>query len=231
MSYLSNGERLRAFLREAIHAVNSPIGILLGTTQFVSGGLHGKRLEEVTEEEFQEVLEALAVIERQGRRCADLVRGMRDLVHAGQSAGKPIDIEPCLLASKEGIDWASAGIEVKEDFGSGLPSVTADAEELTETFRAIARNAREAMPDGGTFHLSAQKTEAGIEIRFADTGVGMSPEARARIFSPFYSTKREEGRGWGLAIASLVLEAQGAELEVESEPGKGTAVIVRLPGA
>jgi len=231
MSGDSDGERLRDFLREAIHAINSPIGVILGTTQFLSGDLCGKRLEEVSEEEFLELQEALAVIERQGRRCADLARGMRALAHAGQLETEPTDVGSCLRAAREGINWARAGTEVKEEVDSGLPFVMADAEKLTETFTAIARNADEAMPDGGTFLLSAQKTESGIEVRFGDTGVGMSPEERVKIFSPFYSTKAEEGRGWGLAIASLVLDAHGAALEVKSGPGKGTEILIRFPGA
>jgi signal transduction histidine kinase len=229
MSPCCSNDRLQYLLREVIHAINSPIGVVIGTTQFVSEGIRGKRLEELTDENFQEIQEALAVIERQGRRCADLVQGMRCLVHADQLELEPTAIQACLLSAIGEIVWAEAGIEVKKDLEDDLPSMMGDPKKLTEAFLAIARRALGAMPEGGKFCLAARKTETGIEVCFEDTGVGMAAEQRSKIFSPFCSTGPGEGQGWALAVASLILDAHGAELEVESEPGRGTKVSVRLP--
>jgi signal transduction histidine kinase len=231
MATCGSNDRLRSLLREVIHAINSPIGVVLGTTQFVSEGIRGKRLEELTAEDLQEIQEAMAVIERQGRRCADLVHGMRDLVHAGQLELKPTDIQACLLAALEEIAWAEAGIEVRKDVEADLPSIMGDPERLREAFLAIERRAFQATSAGGRFGLAARKTETGLEVCFEDNGVGLAPEQRSKLFSPFHSTGPGEGQGWALAAASLILEAHGAELKVEGEPGQGTRVIVRFPVA
>jgi len=229
MAPVCSNDRLRSLLREVIHAINSPIGVVLGTAQFVSEGIRGKRLEELTAEDLQEIQEAMAVIERQGRRCADLVHGMRALVHAGQLELKPTDVQACLLAPLEEIAWAEAGIEVRKDLEADLPCIMGDPEKLREAFLAIERRAFQAMSAGGRFGLVARKTETGIEVCFEDNGVGLAPEHRSKLFSPFHSTGPGEGQGWALAAASLVLDAHGAELELQSEPGQGTRVIVRFP--
>jgi signal transduction histidine kinase len=68
----------------------------------------------------------------------------------------------------------------------------------------------------------------GVAIRVSDQGEGMPPEVQRRLFEPFFTT-RSEGTGLGLAIMRSVIDAHGGEVEVQSEPGRGTTFVVRLP--
>jgi signal transduction histidine kinase len=88
-------------------------------------------------------------------------------------------------------------------------------------------NAIQAMPDGGSLNVSLRPNNSRLEIEFADTGVGIAPEALEQIFEPYYSTK-DTGIGLGLPLTKKIVEEHGGQIEVESAPGKGTTFRVTL---
>lgn len=95
----------------------------------------------------------------------------------------------------------------------------------------IAANARDAMPDGGDFRITALATPAdGVRITLADSGHGMSEAVKRRLFDPFFSTKSAaDGTGLGLAVVHDLLTAAGGDIRGDSEPGRGTLFTIRLP--
>lgn len=97
----------------------------------------------------------------------------------------------------------------------------------------LASNARDAMPDGGTFEASAgDAADGGVEIVLRDDGHGMHEAVRQRIFEPFFSTKAAgSGTGLGLAVVHSLVTGAGGTIEVESAPGAGTTFRIRLPRA
>ena len=111
---------------------------------------------------------------------------------------------------------------------AGDAVVRADGEKLRQAFLNIAINALQATPQGGTVTIATRQTDSMFEIRFSDTGPGIDADTLARIFEPFFTTK-PDGTGLGLAITKKIIEGHGGTLEVESAPGRGTTVAVRLP--
>jgi len=108
------------------------------------------------------------------------------------------------------------------------PMVMGDGEKLRQAFLNIVINALQATPAGGRVDIYVRLVDDSLEILFSDTGQGIEPESLMRIFEPFFTT-RPEGTGLGLAITKNIIESHGGTLEVESESGKGTTVIVSLP--
>lgn len=109
-------------------------------------------------------------------------------------------------------------------------SIMIDRNRMKRVFVNIANNARDAMPNGGNFVFRAE--EAGTEnVRFIlqDTGIGMPPDARARIFEPFFTRGKKGGTGLGMAIAKNIVEKHNGIIEVASEQGKGTTFSIELP--
>jgi PAS domain S-box-containing protein len=102
------------------------------------------------------------------------------------------------------------------------------APELRQAFINILLNAIDAMPDGGTLTVSTWQDNAQVCIAISDTGVGMSERIRSQIFKPFFTTKGR-GTGLGLSITNRIVKEHGGMISVESEPGKGSTFIVRLP--
>jgi PAS domain S-box-containing protein len=111
-------------------------------------------------------------------------------------------------------------------------SVLADPGQVEQVLVNLAVNGRDAMPDGGTLTISTSAVERGgrrfVALEVADTGAGMDAETRARAFEPFFTT-RQDGVGLGLATVYGIVTQSGGEVEVASEPGRGSTFTVLLP--
>jgi two-component system, NtrC family, sensor histidine kinase HydH len=110
-----------------------------------------------------------------------------------------------------------------------LPMVRGSTALLSEVFNNVFANALDAMPDGGELALSGgvNQSQAAVLIHVSDTGVGMEPGQLARVFVPFYTTKIK-GVGLGLALVKRILRRLGGDIDLTSEPNKGTTVNLRL---
>ena len=126
--------------------------------------------------------------------------------------------------------FARAGVRlVLEDAESTL-RLTISEKELIQVLLNLMINARDAMAGGGgVLTVSATAEDDCGVIRVRDTGVGMTPDTLNKIFMPFFSTKGLRGTGLGLVVAASLVRAAGGMLEVESEPGRGSTFILRIP--
>ncbi|MDP2260770.1 MAG: ATP-binding protein [Caulobacter sp.] len=122
------------------------------------------------------------------------------------------------------------------DIPGDLWPVEADAGELELALLNLAINARDAMPEGGTFTLSARnlagsaETPDAVRLEITDTGVGIPEATLSRVFEPFFTTK-EVGRGTGLGLSQVYgfARSSGGSVEVRSQPGAGTTFAITLP--
>ncbi|MGB6856642.1 MAG: ATP-binding protein, partial [Terracidiphilus sp.] len=108
--------------------------------------------------------------------------------------------------------------------------VLGDINQVRIVFANVIRNAREAMPKGGSLSIRGQMVNDALEVAVADTGTGISPDEIHRIMEPLYSTKAR-GLGLGLAIARSVLDKNMGSMRLTSEIGKGSVFTVRLTAA
>jgi two-component system sensor histidine kinase HydH len=109
-----------------------------------------------------------------------------------------------------------------------MPLVLMDTDQITQVFLNILINAVEATPKGGKIFVKCEMDEPGrLRISVEDTGEGIPKENIDKLFDPFFSTKKK-GTGLGLAIVKSIIEAHDGEIDVESEPGKGTRFIITL---
>jgi PAS domain S-box-containing protein len=119
-------------------------------------------------------------------------------------------------------------IEVRLDL-TPLPQVAGRAAELREVLTNLLLNAVDAMPQGGQLTLWSW-TEAGqVGVAVSDTGVGMTPEVQRRLFDPFFTTKGSRGTGLGLSVSQALIKGHQGTLTVQSELGRGTTFVIRLP--
>jgi signal transduction histidine kinase len=120
-----------------------------------------------------------------------------------------------------------AAVAVAHDWPDDLPPVLADPDQLRIVFANLVRNAREAMPQGGTVALAGRRVDGHVEVTVADTGVGIPPEHLARVMEPLY-TNKARGLGLGLALARAILEKNKGSLRAASVPGRGTTFTLQL---
>jgi signal transduction histidine kinase len=94
----------------------------------------------------------------------------------------------------------------------------------------IINNAQDAMPQGGELHLTVDRDDGTIRFTITDSGNGIPPEIRDRMFEAFVTAGKKKGTGLGLAITKRIVDQHGGTIEVQSEPGKGTTFVVSIPG-
>jgi signal transduction histidine kinase len=109
------------------------------------------------------------------------------------------------------------------------PFVAGEESALREVLTNLIFNAVDAMPEGGCIALETAIEGCDAVIRVRDTGTGMSESVRQRCLEPFFSTKGELGTGLGLSMVYGIVERHRGKLEIESNPGKGTSFIIRIP--
>jgi signal transduction histidine kinase len=218
-------ERLAAVGRVATsvaHDLRSPLGGILRSAEFLAR-------PELSSDTRQKLSQAVASL---ARRLLNTTHEILDYVRGDEL---PLNQVPCslgdfldqVLAVLE-VDFSDRGIEVLRKFAySG--SVVMDADRMAQVVYNIATNARDVMPDGGTFTVSTRKGVRAVELRFTDTGPGVPPDMMDRIFEPFFTYGKREGAGLGLSIARRIVAEHGGELWVEGEQGQGATFVVTLP--
>jgi signal transduction histidine kinase len=122
-------------------------------------------------------------------------------------------------------------IGISRRYSKDGSEILADPDLLYRAFLNIFINAIQAMQDGGTLSVEIDQQEKrrnGLTIKITDTGEGISEEHMKKVFNPFFTTK-QRGSGLGLAIVKNIIESHNGSVEVQSAPGSGTSVIIRLP--
>jgi signal transduction histidine kinase len=172
------------------------------------------------------------VVRDEIRRIDRIVEDFLGLSRSSRMEPKHVPVHALLGRVRTLLEGEAAARPIRIQTSSGVPGATVyvDQDKIVQALLNIARNAAEAIPaSGGTISLSARPGgEKGIWIEISDTGVGISPDDRERIFDAGFTTK-EKGLGVGLSVAHEIVRLHDGELRVRSQPGHGTTVSVSLP--
>jgi two-component system NtrC family sensor kinase len=213
------------------HEINNPLFGILTYARLV--------LRELLKHEIpgrDELAEQLQTIERESKRCGDLVKNLLTFSRQQPSHREPNDLNTvvhrAVLLVKHKLDMQN--IELAETLAEGLPPIDCDANQIQQVVLVLLVNASEAMAKGGRLEVETRfdaASEQGL-VRVKDTGSGIPAEALPRIFDPFFTTKEDQNRtGLGLAVAHSIVEQHAGDITVHSTPGQGTEFQVMLPAA
>jgi signal transduction histidine kinase len=181
---------------------------------------------------------ALERILSAGSRAAKITASVSSMARNRSTRFEPVDLhllveDVLVLLEREMMKYR---VGVEREFAP-VPRVSANPGQLQQVLLNLLVNARQAMPSGGRLILRLVHDEpAGfVDLMVRDTGCGMTPDVLRRIFEPHFSTKAgpdetgKGGSGLGLTACLEIVEAHRGRIRVESAPGKGTAITVRLP--
>ena len=185
---------------------------------------------------------AARVMERNLANIKDEISRLNHLVNDVLASGRqaPPTLAPCdLMATLTeavalvGRQARNQSVKIELDLAQGLPVFRLDPAQIKTCFLNILTNAIQAMPLGGQVRIFAVITKApngeeSLDLHFADTGPGIPPAEREKVFAPFYSTKAT-GFGLGLAIAKKIIEDHAGQVFVDSGDKPGTDLVVQLP--
>lgn len=213
------------------HEVNNPLfGIL------TYARLTLKEVEKGGTGSPQEMAEHLHIIERESKRCGDIMRNLLTFARQAPTHREANDLNTLIGRALVLVRHQAEllGIELRSRLQENLPPVSCDAGQIQQAVLVLLVNATEAMPRGGLLEVATELDSAAghVRIRVRDTGSGIPPELLSQIFDPFFTTKEDQQRtGLGLAVARSIIEQHGGEITAESTPGKGTEFVVALPAA
>ena len=179
--------------------------------------------------------------QEQYSRVTELMLGevhrLNSIVEQFLSLARPLEIKPEALRVQDVLNELATLVEgeaqqskvqIRVVAPPTLPPLKADREYLRQTLLNLILNGLQAMPEGGTLTLKANTSNGNFLISVTDTGVGIAPENRRRIFEPYFTTKAK-GSGLGLAIARRIIEAHGGKITVSGEADHGCCFQIALP--
>ncbi len=181
---------------------------------------------------IQEIYSLLKGIEEGASRSSEIIKGLRSFSRLDDEACQFYDIH-------EGIDSSlvllhnkiiDRKISVRKDYGD-FEGLECFPSKLNQVIMNILTNSIQAMEDGkGELFIQTVSSAIGVKIIIKDNGRGMPPEVKEHIFDPFFTTKEVgQGTGLGLSISYGIIERHNGNIDVLSEPGKGTEFIISLP--
>jgi len=222
---LLQSEKLAAMGRltsQIAHELNNPIYGIMNTLELlkteIPPGSKRRRILELSLSETQ--------------RLAEMLRNMLSFSKPEEEKRKPIKInelvEGILLMMER--QMRESNIKVETYFDEGIPEAMASTNQMRQVMLNLIKNAKEAMPKGGTLTVRTTREDNKVLIHIQDTGAGIPEEIRDKIFEAFFTTKQKvKGVGLGLSVCYGIIKDHGGEIKVESEVDKGTSFKIHLP--
>jgi PAS domain S-box-containing protein len=215
------------------HEMNNPVHAILMSAQLLLRLLReGRELVGLAALD-----KGLCTIEAQATRCSQLVRALLEYARKKPAAAEPCDVRAVLdrVLELSAPLARERGVELQAQHAAALlPTVWASRSQLDSALLNVINNAVDAAAGGGAVVVRARPLErrdvSGVELDVRDTGCGIDAADLPRIFEPFFTTKAPgKGTGLGLSLTRRFIEEHGGDIRIESEPGKGTAVLMWLP--
>jgi signal transduction histidine kinase len=205
------------------HEINNPLTSVLGYAS------HLLRTAELPDHQKK----LLRMMEQETLRVRKIIRNLLDFARQRPSWMQPSDLLQPLRETVALVQGVAShdGVIIREEYDGTPIIVNMDTNEVKQVFINIVTNALQAMPDGGTLIVRSATTPGNeAMVSFADTGVGIPDENRAKIFEPFFSTKGEgRGTGLGLSISYRIMQNHGGRIEVDGPVGGGSTFRVFFP--
>jgi signal transduction histidine kinase len=206
------------------HEINNPLMIILGNCEMLSLDLPAEGRAQ----------ERLAIMKSETHRAGTITRNLLSLARRREPKREPLAVNAVVNRAVEllAVKLRHMHVKVETAFDAELPAILADADQLTQVLLNVGGNAVDAMPGGGTlrFETEWRRDADAVLVRAMDTGTGMTPEVMARIFEPLFTTKPEgRGTGLGMSVSLGIIKDHDGTLEVQSEPGRGTSITIKLP--
>ena len=216
------------------HEINNPLAGVLNYIRLMIKILARNR---VSHEKLEDIARYLKLVESEIARCGEIVKDLLAFSRRTKITIESNRIEDIIDKTLNLIshDLDMKEIQLQKSIELNLPKVQCDFKQIQQVFLNLVYNASEAMANGGTLTVTANRASGSkefLEVVISDTGSGIAKEDMENIFDPFFTTKEEEkGVGLGLSVVYGIIAKHNGTIEVESELGKGSTFKVRLPCA
>ena len=201
------------------HEIRNPLGSIRGTAEILRDDVAA----DDPKQEFAGIL--IREVDRLNRVLEDFLRFARpEPVEQGRFVLQHVIGDVLDLTRQQA---ARNNVDVAVDLGDEI-GIRGQGEQLKQAFLNLVLNALQAMPNGGALKISMRALPQEVQVLVSDSGPGIAPEDRERIFNPFVTT-RDSGTGLGLAITQRIIQGHGGRIILDSRPGEGACFTVCLP--
>ena len=228
LAHLSNATRVGAMASILTHELNQPLTAIANYARGIR-----RALSIPAPAENRDVEEPLLALERSAEFAASIVRRVRNCATLEEAALKPERLSEVIAEAVHVVAACSPRAPVPHiEIEPGADDAIIDRIQIEQVILNLLRNAQEAMAEAGiaapaTIHARRQ-SDGQILVRVSDRGAGIAAEVKAKLFTPFVSTK-SEGMGLGLSISRTIIEAHGGSIWAEDNSPSGTALCFTLP--
>ena len=211
------------------HEMNNPLTAILGFSSALLDRI--KNFESFGEDELKQYL---SIIYSEALRCRDIVDNLSRFAREGDFLTTPIDLKNCITDALKLVNpkLIKHNITVKNMISGGI-KVRADGSRLEQVFVNVFSNCIDFCGTNSMITISEGHAREPIKyacVHVSDNGPGIAPEDLPVVFDPFFTTKEVgKGTGMGLAICHKIMEESNGNIDVVSEKGKGTTVIIEIP--
>jgi PAS domain S-box-containing protein len=236
---LCNAQKMEAMVTLVggiAHDFNNLLNIIIGYSEMLRLNITEKN---TTSAHLDEILMA-------ANRATQLTRSLLAFSRKQIIEEKPLNINDLISSMRKRLTRIlGKGREIKTALSSGDITINADPAQIEQVLMNLAINARDAMPEGGTFSIGTELVHLDDEVimtsgvaqsgkfvivSFSDTGVGMDEQTASKIYEPYFTTKgMDKGTGLGLSIVYGIIRQHNGFIDVASHPGKGTTFNIYLP--
>jgi len=208
------------------HEINNPIGMMLLAAQTAMKLKDSPGSEDA-------LSRSLDLIVENARRCSEIVTSLLQFARQEPTKKWPSDLNEIVKRAirLSQLHMVDEKVIIQADLAGDLPRVIMNPIEMEQVLINLIRNAADSGQDGVHVQVQTTRTADGVQLVVRDDGQGMPQEQCARIFDPFYTTRQDSGgTGLGLSIVHGLVSQHGGTIRVESQPSKGSAFIITLPG-
>jgi|WetSurMetagenome_2_1015567.scaffolds.fasta_scaffold05072_3 two-component system, NtrC family, nitrogen regulation sensor histidine kinase NtrY len=226
ISALSRAQRIAAWQEAAqrmAHEIKNPLTPIRLSAQRV----HKKALEHAPDLQ-QAAIQGTEAIEREVEAMMTMVNAFSKFARLPDLKARPANLPDLIRETVAAYQTASSEVRFELDLQEPFPPVRMDIEHMGRVFKNLLENALQAMDTRGTVWISLREEGNEAVVKVRDTGHGISPEDRPKLFLPYFSTKKK-GTGLGLAIVARILEEHGGEIHIDETVSEGAGFIVTLP--
>lgn len=204
------------------HEINNPMTVILGYAQLVMLKI----------EKSNPLYKSLESIERESKRCRDLIRNLLTFSRISKTQAENTEINEVINSALSLVEAQTKikNIRIERKYDDKLPKVMLNSNQIQQVIINLCNNAIDAMPNGGIIVITTRQKDGFAEILVSDTGSGIPKNIINKIYEPFFTTKEiGKGTGLGLSLCFDIIQKHKGEILVESEDGKGTTFVIRLP--
>ncbi|MEW6357783.1 MAG: ATP-binding protein [Planctomycetota bacterium] len=207
------------------HEIKNPLGTLNLNLQLIR-----EDFEKATTPADQRLCKKIDVLQREAKRLEEILNDFLRYARSSEPSMTEHDLNQVVddVVNFVSPEMTLHKVQVRIQYDDQIPPMRLDADLLKQALLNIIINAQQAMPKGGELIIQTAREDGAARIDITDTGGGIPPEEREKIFNVYYSTKKT-GTGLGLPTAKRIVEEHRGSIDFQSDVGKGTCFTIKLP--